>query len=282
MKTKLAKKLYDNGDISKLDFLYLPDEPNDMTKFSLIDFSCKKIINLPLDLNETICMVPLPNSKVFCYGSLRWKEAHNHLIPILSGNTFIINPDFSIEILTKGTPCYGSGGIFYDGIAYVFGGHNDNGKIKNIASRYDLNKNKWKIISNLPVSSAFCSCIEFMRFILIGGFSLSSYVFVYDIFGNSYSMFLSGVDRTKILCKHNGYAYLINPGGNIYESDYKNPFVWKTVNKWEWDREFFDLISFQMAFGDFFYFVEFGGSCSYYRFDLTSKKLDDNLDDWLV
>ncbi|CAG9321871.1 unnamed protein product [Blepharisma stoltei] len=285
MKTNLPQKSYNNGDSSKLDFLSSLNNStrNQLTVFSLKNFSQEKsILNLPEFIDENICICPLPDNKVFCYGNLSWNNTESR-IPSVTGLTFIINPDLSIEILEEGIKCYGSGGVFYDGNVYVYGGYNDIGVIEKIASKYNFQDKNWKIISSLPVPSSFCSCVEYMGLILVGGASRSNKIFAYDIATNSYSEFLSEIEETKILCKSNGHAYIINPGGFIYESENNNPFVWKSINKCEWSRDFCDLIGFQMVFENYFYFIEYEyGLCNYYRFDLVRKCMDfDTVNNWL-
>ncbi|CAG9321875.1 unnamed protein product [Blepharisma stoltei] len=280
MEVKLSKKLYDDEDSSRLDFLVsLPIWwPPELIITSLDDFSQAKVaLDLPMIVDENASMFPIPGNKIFCYGNLQWVGIRNdprNLRPVISGFTFIINEDFSIEILNEGPPCYGSGGTFYDGNIYIFGGHIKTTESTCEASKYNLQEKSWKRLASLPNSTSFSSCIEYMGLILIAGISSSKKSFAYNIELNSYSEFLEGVEDCKILCKYEGYAYLLNPAGNIYESEYKNPFVWKIIKKFETEK-IYEFVRFQMVYEEFFYFVEYVyGKYHYYRFDLINKEID--------
>ncbi|CAG9321870.1 unnamed protein product [Blepharisma stoltei] len=210
MKTTLPQKLY-NNDSCKLDFLCSFTSPirNQLTVFSLKDFSQEKsILNLPEFIDENIFICPLPDNKMFCYGNLSWGYKE-YLAPVVTGLTFIINPDLSTEILEEGIKCYGSGGVFYDGNVYIFGGYNEKRRIDKIALKYNLQDKNWKIISSLPVPSLFCSCVEYMGLILVGGTSTSNKIFAYDIATNSYSEFLSELKKRRFCVKTTGMLILL-------------------------------------------------------------------------
>ncbi|CAG9321869.1 unnamed protein product [Blepharisma stoltei] len=87
----------------------------EMALFSPLIFSEKDFkINFPVEIDKNICMCPLPDNKVFCYGN-NWIESYSNSSKIIPGVTFI-NLDLQWGILS-----FGSGGAFYDGIVYVFG-----------------------------------------------------------------------------------------------------------------------------------------------------------------
>ncbi|CAG9321873.1 unnamed protein product [Blepharisma stoltei] len=284
MKSMLVEKCYDNGDSIKSQALYSFSNyaQNNLTKISLIDLSMRHSrVKLPKPVDGTTFICTLPNRRLFCYGNLWWERQggiyNTNPSPKISGIAFIVNSDLETEILNEGIPCYKPGGVYCDGKVFLFGGHiqAETNEPTSIASEYNLERNRWRNISNLPISSSGCSCIEYMGLILIGGFSHSKSVFAYDIAEDSYSEFLSNLQKTKFLCKNDGYAYLINPGGNIYESEYCNPFVWKIVNKYKGKIDY-EFIAFQTVFGNYFYFVDNHFPFSdCYMFDLVNKEMSD-------
>ncbi|CAG9321481.1 unnamed protein product [Blepharisma stoltei] len=225
----------------------------------------KKIqIQMPEPLSKCTCVIQMPNYWLFCYGNID---------PFTGIACMISTKDLTYKILPSWKPCCCSGGTYYLESVYIFGGFK--GPSMDLAMKFDIAKSEWKSLSALPKPSIKCSCAVFFRNILISG-NDHNCLYVYDTDIDSYSVSEVKVNayKNKYLFSGNQRAYIMQTSGDIYESDLKNPYFWKSIGRCE-------LYGYyqmgKIAYDNSFYF---GAICSsddtfyfYFVFDLIKKKV---------
>ncbi|CAG9322090.1 unnamed protein product [Blepharisma stoltei] len=173
-------------------------------------------LNVPEKLSYSTAYCLLPDDKIFCYGNYREDGRY-------SGIAFIINKDYSVDILEAFAPCAHSGCAYFNGYVFVFGGKNSHGDL-NIAAKYSLKDRIWERLRNLPVPSHGCSVAHFNKDFYISGINHTT-IYAYNLENNAYAerdiKFQVGVPRiiccftfVITICDSNNNRYISRDGRN--------------------------------------------------------------------
>ncbi|CAG9320688.1 unnamed protein product [Blepharisma stoltei] len=206
--------------------LYNIDRASKRVRIWTYDLDSAAKSHFYISKNETLnfgtSIALLPQSELFCYG--------NH--EPISGISCIIDlKSWKIKkTLPSWTPCYFAGSIYYKNSIYMFGGYNGVSLLC-LASKFDINENKWFQITPLPMASSLCACTVFKNSIIICGYEHSK-VYKYDVQIESYSE-LPVIDLRqnfqKILFEINSRIYILIKNGKILESEVDNEYAWSIV-----------------------------------------------------
>ncbi|CAG9326976.1 unnamed protein product [Blepharisma stoltei] len=213
----------------------------------------------PIALSGYACIVPIPNDMIFCFG--------NNSSGRFTGETYIINQNFSARPLFNGTPCVGSNGVYLDGSVYVFGGFN--GRYMNLAEKYDLSQNKWIKLNNLPSASGYCpSVCLFDGEIIISGYKLPC-AYKYTPENSTYATLPPQLkqDSAKVICSDNKKVYIIDPLGPSYESEENDVWRWNSIGQIVSPQK--DAFSYKTVYQNFVYFFS---EYTLVAFNLKEKK----------
>ncbi|CAG9333604.1 unnamed protein product [Blepharisma stoltei] len=113
--------------------------------------------------------------------------------------------------------------------------------------KYDMARDKYANLAPFSFKDLYCfNCICFEDEMLMG--TSKGYLYLYDFYTNSYSK-IAVFDSTKIgtfndiikyiLLSGRTNAYRIESKGDIYESGFKNPYIWYKVRRSEFPEWFF-------------------------------------------
>ncbi|CAG9331260.1 unnamed protein product [Blepharisma stoltei] len=256
-------KLFENSwvkknlDYSKLMYFQLRSNVLSIVDIKNLSKEERKIA-LPEPINRFTLMCQLPNNRIFCYGN--W-------LP-MSGLAFIIHSDFKIELLSSGKPFFASGGVYFNGKVYVFGGYN--GKAVSASQIYSLQENRWQNTTDLQEPGTFSNCDSYKGKILLSGIKHSK-LYIYDTFSECYTDLLQLTpDSCKIICVGNSRGYVLQTSGDIFESEEDNIYSWKSLG----NSSVFgtNLISYKVYLENSVYFIFCYGNL--YQFNLSTKKTD--------
>ncbi|CAG9321863.1 unnamed protein product [Blepharisma stoltei] len=172
-------------------------------------------ISAPIDDNWYTCICYLPGNKSFCYRG-------NTMLDHICGIAFIIDEDHKIQVLPSKIITIGYCATFCNNYVYMFG--------EFCLFRYDLVKRRWeKIIAKLGLSN-FCTCISINNMILVAWFDCED-IFIFDLRTCSFSScpLELGQHSTKVLCRSENAAFLIDFSGLIRESSKNNFYSWAII-----------------------------------------------------
>ncbi|CAG9315856.1 unnamed protein product [Blepharisma stoltei] len=260
-----------SDDIEEIEASFTIPNLNVMASFksgtkNLIELDLKNnsqkvtALALPVSMSDHSSVCQLPDSSLFCFGSLYREENKN----IFSGITFIVSPNYDIKILTSGQPRIKSGTIYFDSYIFAFGG--DNGQALDFAEKYDFTCNLWKKVANLPETSENCSCALFKDEILV--LVQKSKVFSYNPLSNSYSKMIEfHKHNIQQLCVANGKAYLLRSKA-IYESEFEDATMWRNVCALNTPAG--DTISYLIVDESTVFFMRY---YDVYKFDFRKKRI---------
>ncbi|CAG9311023.1 unnamed protein product [Blepharisma stoltei] len=200
------------------DDKYIFFKGNSNKELSEINLKTFQETKFNLDLIENIhfqissCI--LPDKSVFYYSNPNSS----------SGYTFIIDKNKNIKQIANSKPSLYLYPIYFDGFVYALGGGN------NLAQRFCLKSNTWEDCAPLPAGLNFTqtAAVLFNEAILLTGYYLTKMI-KYSPKNNNYSDII-GLNLTqnvlKIMFKGCKKAFILQTGGNIFESEENN------VNKW--------------------------------------------------
>ncbi|CAG9321856.1 unnamed protein product [Blepharisma stoltei] len=214
----LDNLLRDNQEVESSNFRWIrSDNELDLEEINLETMEKASYeISSPKDHNEwCTCICSLPGNKSFCYRG--YCNYSNHDI------AFIIDEDHKIQILPSKMSTVGYCLTYYNNYFYMFGDSS--------LCRYNLIKQRWEKLTSNALSDDYCSCISLNGMILVALYDYA-YMFIFDLWTFSYSSCTLELeqDSTKILCKYNNVAYLINFSGLIWESDENNLYIWNIIS----------------------------------------------------
>lgn len=134
---KLLDKNSGNAQEASTFISIFKSESNSMKQINLVTEQIKQI-EIPLNefVHHGTCMCVLPNNSLFCHGNK--VETYKSKIDRYTGITFTIDSDNKATLLEPGSSSCYSGGVYYGGSVYVFGGYNK--MILRKAENYDLKK----------------------------------------------------------------------------------------------------------------------------------------------
>ncbi|CAG9335823.1 unnamed protein product [Blepharisma stoltei] len=265
------EKYYKEFSFETIKNLFNIDRLGTLTKMHIYDIESHEKQQKSIDIDEPFssdtCIVQIPNYGIFCYGNS---------FP-LTGAACVINTNsFSVERwLPPGTPCYNSGGVYYQNSVFIFGGC-DGTKILNHAEKFDLLENRWTKLSPLPFESSWCSCVAFKNSIFIAGYHLQK-IYKFDIRKNEF-LEISSLNLKKFLCwkillSAMSRLYVLEDNGSIFESDELNENIWNNVGG-------SNFVSYNQAFrtfynGKFYISLHYNNNMHCYSFDLGRKALEE-------
>ncbi|CAG9323915.1 unnamed protein product [Blepharisma stoltei] len=171
---------------------------------------------------RSLCTIQLPNSELFCYGT--WDRTSG-ACAIIDLNTLSLK-----RILPSGPQALWAGGAYYNNSVYIFSSSYRTLGL-DFVNRFDLRKNHWTRLSQLPKSSFGCSIVPFNGKLLVCGFSLNK-IYKLDLDIESYSEIpevLVKECRMKLLSAGYSRAYLFEVGGKIAESEWEDDFKWHKI-----------------------------------------------------
>ncbi|CAG9318187.1 unnamed protein product [Blepharisma stoltei] len=249
--------------------LYLTDKgTNNLTKLIIYDTETRqqeiKLIETPEPLNMFTCIVELPDSKIFCFGSNPG-----------SGVCYIIDKLQNIQLMPPGTPSRNSGAVYFDNSVYIFGGayHQTN---LNLAEKFDLIEQRWIKLQQLPTATYNCSCAEMKNNFYISGFH-HSIIYRFDPIRNTYtelSLKVKSFTQKLLFSENSKKVYVVEAGGSIYSNEIENEDSWHLLSNsilCYYDQVF-------LAYGD--RSVNIGlnywkdcYNCHYFKFCFDSKTL---------
>ncbi|CAG9321857.1 unnamed protein product [Blepharisma stoltei] len=237
----LDNLLWDDQEVESSDFCWIRSDK----KFDLDEINLETMkkasygISSPTDHNEiNTCICSLPGNKSFCYrGHSRFA---NHY-----GIAFIIDEDNKIQILPSKLSTFGYCATYYNNFVYMFG--------ESSLYRYNLIKQKWKNLGNKCTLGNYCSCISLNGKIFVALYD-HIHTFIFDLWTFSYSSCPLRLEQdcTKILCKYNNVAYLIDFSGAIWESDKNYLYIWNIIGHCE--PLYFQTYSIQVFYKNSWYF----------------------------
>ncbi|CAG9333987.1 unnamed protein product [Blepharisma stoltei] len=223
----------------------------------------------PIYLDSGSCMLELPDSELFLYGS-------SHPV---TGNCCIINmKNYQIKkILPPGTPSFYGGVAYYKNSVYVFGGRfprklTHYSYESNCARRFDLIKNLWFQLPPMPEGNSLSSCITFKDSILFSGKG-NTEIIKYDLIIESYSkisIIQSASNGSKLFLTDSQRIWVIESIGRIIESEIENEYVWKIIgsSKYSAYQNYFVAFISQVFYISLLTSSE---SFKYYKFDINQK-----------
>lgn len=145
---------------------------------------------------STMCRIP--NDSLFI---IRNKCRSEALIIDSNCNSKIISPGVKHDIVPS---C-----VYLNGFVYVFGGLTDDGNRSPISKKYDIKKDKFIKIENLPEPSGGNSCNVYRNDILVTGLDCSV-VYKYNVFSNNYSVILDVPTQChKTVLTRDDFAFII-------------------------------------------------------------------------
>ncbi|CAG9320619.1 unnamed protein product [Blepharisma stoltei] len=215
-------------------FLYRLESNIHGTQFLVYDIvenqTVEKYIESKILLDNGTLAVRLPNYELFCIGN--WPYGYKP--QEISGTSCIIDlTNFTIKkVLSPGPRIRYSGGAYLNHAVYTFGGY-DGHHLKSTAKRYDLTKNRWFNIPDLPKASDYCSCVVFKGKILLSGVS-HKIVYKFDTEIESYSEIrVKPLEwrKEKNLFIGNSRVYIIQWPPAVFESNTDDEYNWSYIGK---------------------------------------------------
>ncbi|CAG9335646.1 unnamed protein product [Blepharisma stoltei] len=176
-------------------------------------------------------IVRLPNNELACFGCFVSATYTNGVLYRDNIESFIcIINSLTMKITRKltfpGRHRAGCTTVFIKGYVYIIClPHNDT--IYTLL-KYDLSRNSLKKLARLKLGSYSLNLLSFEDNILIGSNDRNAYI--YDLYSNSYSEIpLIAFYGHKVFISSKGRAYYLEFEGFIYESGFKNPYIWNKV-----------------------------------------------------
>ncbi|CAG9331589.1 unnamed protein product [Blepharisma stoltei] len=224
----------------------------------------EKVLTIYDKLNCWACIAKLPNGELFCFGQDN----------PFCGLAVIVNSDFIARDLPPGTPCFNSSAIYSNGSVYCFGGQDDNFQFMTLSERFDLEKNIWLKLAQLPEACVNCTSVAFNGNILISG-AINVNIFVYSIEIDSFSIipYDFSNNKKKILINAGERLFLIEcEKGAMYESEVWDHYIWKRIGD-----SMISLNPYQVSCsynkGGIYISTQYYDMWDYYMFDLDRKSL---------
>ncbi|CAG9324612.1 unnamed protein product [Blepharisma stoltei] len=269
-----------------LKYLYNIFPKHGVSKFQIYNIETKSkkqiLIETLTPMSLVPCIVLLPHSELFCFGKyIENKEIGAFTYPRRqteinsSGMICIIDlKTYKIKRKLPNNSIHNSniGAMYHNNCVFAFGGYNGNDFLAN-AEKFDLLKNRWIKLPQIPEKSTFCSCIALKDSALICGKEHEN-LFKYDFFTNSYSeipgMRLNRYEA-KMLVSSGLRLYIIESVGRIWQSEEGNEYSWNvvclTILKLHFNYYFYTYYE-----GSFFISTNYQDDAMYYKFDLNEKK----------
>ncbi|CAG9323667.1 unnamed protein product [Blepharisma stoltei] len=187
---------------------------------------CAKIPNpIPFELKFKGFMCKLSGSQHFYYGGCLKDDTPVGFCLLIDIKTL------SVEFLNPGLPRYWASPIYYENFVYVFGGSTAKRSDQVISSKFNLRKNKWKRIADLPSKAEQTSTVVYENKILISGRKLG-YVWKYDPEENSYERLLkTNKNPWKMFFVLNSRCYLVTTERVCYRSEANDWRHWQFYGK---------------------------------------------------
>ncbi|CAG9323205.1 unnamed protein product [Blepharisma stoltei] len=182
--------------------------------------------------------------------------------------TMIINPKHATKLLPNySQENLNAWAIYKDGDVYLLGGSS------NISAKFNLAKNRWTTLINMPINLAnYTFGAIFKNNILLGSMS-SDKILSYDLEIDSYSQISTpalSISTSKALFVENENVYLIEFSQHIFRSR-DNLATWDNIGTSSILASNAPIISTPITYNHKVYFVNYYGI---YSFDLKKKKID--------
>ncbi|CAG9328501.1 unnamed protein product [Blepharisma stoltei] len=139
--------------------------------------------------------------------------------------------NLSVEKLQTGRARCFATPVYLEKFVYVFGGRRFPNNPQSFSDKFNLRKNKWKRIANLPFPATQTNTIVYQRKILVSGWKLRN-IWNYDPDKNSYeSLFEIDKEPWKMFYIYKDQCYVVASDYNCYSSE-KN-----SIQNWTFHRK---------------------------------------------
>lgn len=159
----------------------------------------------------------LPDGSVFHYGGRLGKENTDFAC--------IINPEkFTIQPVKRNKKMRNAGQVtYFKGEVYVFGGFDKDASL-GTAFKYNLLKDSWTDLANLPVPSEHCSSCYYGKSIMVTGFDLEG-IYEYSCDSNIYKLRAQLPKEFNTIFSAFGRCYCIC-NNSILETNFMETTTW--------------------------------------------------------